>query len=274
MKNNTLSMGLDVKVFHEGLDEAYSHFAGIQVDEYMQGLVQEGITSKDALFNAMYVATTKRNVQEESRTLNNAIIAILRYFDLCAYDNDAEVKASAHRVREQFWAYGGALTHMSIARRLTAVDKLLNDLQGEAWQPHLSRLPQLAARLETMRTANDRLRQKRIEEDQDKGKEVKADSLSLLKRAAADKLAQLVDYLQVMAVKDTATYGELCSSVLTTIERHNAMSKARRSMASKQQEKTAADEPSQQPEKPTEGASVQPSEQPAEDATPRVTLTA
>lgn len=167
MKGNlTLSLGLDAKQFHEGLDEICRHFADSRSDDYMNGLVQQVAEAKESLFGAMYIASVKRGVLEESRTLNGCIAATTRYLDLCTYDKDAEVKASARLLRRQFSAYGNALTLMPVGGRLTAVEALLRDLGGDALQPHVRRLPELSTRLEEMRKAKDDLRKKQLVVDQ------------------------------------------------------------------------------------------------------------
>ena len=110
MKGNLkLSLGLDVKQFHEGLDEICRHFAGSRSDDYLNGLVQQVAKAKESLFAAMYIASVNRGVLDESRKLNGRIAALTRYLDLCAYDTDADVSASARLLRRQLRAYGKSL---------------------------------------------------------------------------------------------------------------------------------------------------------------------
>lgn len=223
MKSNlTLSLGLDAKQFHEGLDEICRHFADSRSDDYMNGLVQHVAEAKESLFGAMYIASVKRGVLEESRTLNGCIAATTRYLDLCTYDKDAGVKASARLLRRQFSAYGNALTLMRVDSRLTAVEALLRDLGGDALQPHVRRLPELSTRLEEVRKAKDDLRKKQLVVDQANSSLVKPEPLLVLKREAADQLALLVAYLAVMAKKDVAGYGEDYAVVTEVITRLNA----------------------------------------------------
>ena len=228
MKGNlTLSLGLDVKHFHEGLDEICRHFADNRSDDYMNGLVQKVTEAKESLFGAMYIASVKRDVLEESRTLNGCIAATTRYLDLCVYDKDAEVKASAKLLRRQLRAYGNALTMMRVDSRLTAVEALLRDLGGDEFQPHVKRLPELATRLAEIGKAKDDLRKQRLLVDQVKSSMVKPESLLELKREAAAQLTTLVAYLEVMATKDAAVYGEHYAVVTEIIKRLNGRSRSK-----------------------------------------------
>ena len=223
MKGNLkLSLGLDVKQFHEGLDEICRYFAGSRSDDYLNGLVQQVAKAKEALFAAMYIASVKRGVLDESRKLNGRIAALTRYLDLCAYDTDAEVSASARLLRRQLRAYGKSLAHMRVDSRMTAVEALLRDLGGDEFLPHVKRLPELANRLAEIEKAKDDLRKQRLLVDQYKSSLVKPESLLELKRAAADQLVPLVAYLEVMAKKDAATYGKDYAVVTEVITRLNA----------------------------------------------------
>lgn len=225
--NLNLSLVLDAKQFHEGLDEICRHFDDSHSDDYLNGLVQNVADAKEALFGSMYIASVKRGVLEESRTLNARIAAATRYLDLCAYDNDAEVRASAKLLRRQLKAYGNALTLMRVDSRLTAVEALLRDLGGVDFQPHVNRLPELSGRLAEILTAKEELRRKRLLVDQLKSSMVKPEPLLKLKREAADQLAVLVAYLKVMATKDSATYAGHYAVVTEIITRLNARPKPR-----------------------------------------------
>ena len=57
MKNSnlSLSLGLDVKQFHEGLDEICRHFADSRSDDYLNGLVQQVVEAKESLFGGMFM---------------------------------------------------------------------------------------------------------------------------------------------------------------------------------------------------------------------------
>lgn len=220
--NLTLSLGLDVKQFHEGLDEICRHLADNHSDDYMNVLVQKVVEAKESLFSFMYIASVKRGVLEESRTLNGHIAAATRYLDLCAYDPDAEVRNSATLVRRQFRAYGQSLAHMRVDSRLTAVEALLRDLGGDEFRPHVQRLPELEARLAEIGRAKDVLREKQLVVDQANSGKVKPESLLVLKREAAAQLETLVAYLEVMATKDAAVYGEHYAVVTEVIKRLNA----------------------------------------------------
>ena len=142
-----MSLGLDAKQFHEGLDEICRHFTDSRSDEYLNGLVEKVVEAKESLFGAMYIASVKRGVLDESRKLNGRIAALTRYLDLCVYDTDAEVSASARLLRRQLRAYGKSLALMRVDSRLTAVEALIRDLEGADFQPHVKRLPELATRL-------------------------------------------------------------------------------------------------------------------------------
>ena len=223
MKGNLkLSLGLDVKQFHEGLDEINRHFADSRSDDYLNGLVQKVAEAKESLFAAMYIASVKRGVLDESRKLNGRIAALTRYLDLCAYDTDADVSASARLLRRQLRAYGKSLAHMRVDSRMTAVEALLRDLGGDEFQPHVKRLPELATRLAEIGKAKDDLRKQRLLVDQYKSSLVKPESLLELKREAADQLVPLVAYLEVMAKKDASGYGEDYAVVTEVITRLNA----------------------------------------------------
>jgi hypothetical protein len=231
MKNNlTLSLGLDVKQFHEGLDEICRHFADHRPDDYVSGLVQKVVEAKESLFESMYIASAKSGVLKESQTLNGRISALAHYLDLCACDTDAEVKASARLVRRQLRAYGKSLAHMRVDSRLTAVEALLRDLGGDEFLPHVKRLPELPTRLAEIGNAKDDLRRQRLLVDQIKSSMVKPEPLLELKREAATQLLTLVAYLEVMAAKDAAVYGEDYDLVTEVIKRLNAR---RRSKASR-----------------------------------------
>jgi len=228
--NFTLSLGLDVKKFHEGLDEICRQLVDNHSDDYMNVLVQKVVEAKESLFSSMYIASVRRGVLEESRTLNGRVAAATRYLDLCAYDADAEVRASATLVRRQFRAYGQSLAHMRVDSRLTAVEALLRDLGGDDFQPHVQRLPELEARLAEIGRAKDELRAKQLVVDQANSGKAKPESLLVLKKEAATQLEALVAYLEVMAVKDASVYGEHYAVVTEVIKRLNARrrNKARR----------------------------------------------
>ena len=217
-----LSLGLDVKQFHEGLDEICRHFTDSRSDEYLNGLVEKVVEAKESLFGAMYIASVKRGVLDESRKLNGRIAALTRYLDLCVYDTDAEVSASARLLRRQLRAYGKSLALMRVDSRLTAVEALIRDLEGADFQPHVKRLPELTTRLTEIGKAKDDLRKQRLLVDQFKSSMVKPESLLELKREAADQLVPLVVYLEVMARKDAASYGEDYAVVTEVITRLNA----------------------------------------------------
>ena len=213
-----MSLGLDVKQFHEGLDEICRHFADDHSDDYLDGLVQKVAEAKESLFDSMYIASAKSGGLKESRTLNGRISALAHYFDLCACDTDAEVKASAMLLRRQLRAYGNSLAHMRVDSRLTAVDALSRDLGSDEFQPHVKRLPELPTRLAEIVKAKDDLRKQRLLVDKIKSSMVKPEPLLELKREAAE---QLVTYLEVMAKKDPAVYGEHYAVVTEVIKRLN-----------------------------------------------------
>jgi len=221
----TLSLGLDAKQFHEGLDEICRHFDDIHSDDYMNGLVQNVAKAKESLFGSMYIASVKRGVLEESRTLNGRIAAATRYLDLCVYDKDPEVKASAKLLRRQLRAYGNSLAFMRVASRLTAVEALLRDLGGDDFRPHVNRLPELSDRLAEIGTAKEELRKKRLLVDKFKSSMVKPEPLLKLKREATAQLAALVTCLEVMASRDAAAYAEHYAVVTEIINRLNARSR-------------------------------------------------
>ena len=229
-RNLKLSLKLDVKQFHEGLDEICRHFADNRPDDYVNGLVQKVVEAKESLFGSMYIASVKSGVLKESRMLNGRISALAHYLDLCACDTDAEVKASAILLRRQLRAYGKSLAHMRVDSRLTAVEALLRDLEGDQFQPHVKRLPEITPRLTEIGKAKDDLRKQRLLVDQFKSSMVKPEPLLELKREAAAQLSTLVAYLEVMATKDAAVYGEHYAVVTEVIKRLNAR---RRSKASR-----------------------------------------
>lgn len=226
-KKLTLSLGLDVKQFHEGLDEIRRHFADDHSDDYLDGLVQKLAEAKESLFGSMYIASVKSGVLKESRTLNGRISALAHYLDFCACDTDAEVKASAMLLRRQLRAYGKSLAHMRVDSRLTAVDALLRDLGSDEFQPHVKRLPELPTRLAEIVKAKDDLRKQRLLVDQIKSSMVKPESLLELKREAAEQLVTLVAYLEVMATKEPAVYGEHYAVVTEVIKRLNCLRRSK-----------------------------------------------
>ena len=226
-KKFSLSLGLDVKQFHEGLDEICRHFADDHSDDYLNGLVQKVAEAKGSLFDSMYIASVKSGVLKESRTLNGRISAFAHYLDLCACDTDAEVKASAMLLRRQLRAYGKSLAHMRVDSRLTAVDALSRDLGSDEFQPHVKRLPELPARLAEIVEAKDDLRRQRLLVDQIKSSMAKPEPLLELKKEAAEQLVNLVAYLEVMAKKDPAVYGEHYAVVTEVIKRLNSSRRSR-----------------------------------------------
>ena len=236
----SLSLELDIKEFHDGLNEACQHLAVDHKDEYLNGLVKEVNQAREALFGAMYIASIRRGILEESRALNNSIVAAQRYLDLCAFDEDAEVKASAKLLRRQFGAYGKSLAHMRVASRLSAVETVLRDMHSAEWQPHVDHLPELSARLDKIGVAKEALQSKRLEVDQAKSSMVKPEPLYKLKKEAAVRLNTLVGYLQAMTGKDASTYGQLYDGLVLIIKQHNAYQRNLHSK-SPRQEKPASE---------------------------------
>lgn len=85
MKKNSLFTGLDTNQFHTGLDEICSHFRDKRFDEYLNGLAQEVESANASLFGVMNIASVRRSIQQESRLLNERIVAVSRYIDSCFY---------------------------------------------------------------------------------------------------------------------------------------------------------------------------------------------
>lgn len=226
MKKNSLFTGLGVNQFHAGLGEICTHFGEKRSDEYLNNLVQEVESANAALFGVMNITMVKRGVYQESRLLNERIVAASRYIDSSCYVADAELKASAMVLRQLFGSYK-PFTRMKVDARIGAVGTLLRNLSQPDVQVHVAKLPELTGRIKEIQNALETLKAKRLEVDQANSAAPKVLPLRDLKREAADKLESLVDYLKAMAVKDADTYGEDFAVVTQIITRLNTTRKSK-----------------------------------------------
>lgn len=227
MKKNSLFTGLDANQFHAGLDEICSHFGEKRSDEYLSGLVQEVKSANAALFGVMNIASVRRSIYQESRLLNERIVAVSRYIDSTCYVADAELKASAMVLRQLFGSYK-PFTRMKVDSRIGAVSTLLRNLSQPDMQAHVGKLSELPDRIKEIQNALEALKAKQLEVDQANSAAPVVLPRRILKREAADKLESLVDYLKAMAVKDAAAYGEDFAVVTQIITRLNINRKSRR----------------------------------------------
>ena len=219
-----LSQGLDANQFHAGLDEICSHFGEKHSDEYLNGLVQDVESANAALFGVMNIASVRRSIYQESRLLNERIVAVSRYIDSCCYVANDEMKASAMVLRQLFGSYK-PFTRMKVDSRIGAVSTLLRNLSQPDMQAHVGKLSELSDRIKEIQNALEALKAKRLEVDQANSAAPVVLPRKVLKREAADKLERLVDYLKAMAVKDADTYGGDFAVVPQIITRLNTTRK-------------------------------------------------
>lgn len=203
-----LNLGLSSENIQAGLKEICSHFQDKRADAYMDSLVQGVEKANQLLFEVLYVNSAKRGVQQEARRLNEHIAAAQSYIDAFRHDADAEVKESARLLKRQFGSYGKPFVQMRVYSRITAVSALLRDLSGPELKAHVDRLPGLDNRIKGISEALENLSAKKLEVDEANSSAQEAQLLLPLKREAVAQLSRLVSYLEVMASKEPATYGE------------------------------------------------------------------
>ncbi len=203
-----LNIGVSSENMQAILKEICNHFQGKRADDYLDMLVQGVEKANQALFEVLYVNSAKRCVQQEARRLNEHIAAAQSYIDSFRHDADEEVKASSKALKRQFGSYGKPLVQMRLLTRITAVGAMLRDLSKPELKAHVDRLPGLDERINGISKAFDILSAKKLEVDEANSAAQNAQLLLPLKREAVAQLSRLLSYLEVMAEKEPAVYGE------------------------------------------------------------------
>ena len=203
-----LNLGVSSEKIQAGLKEICSHFQDKRTDAYMATLVQGVEKANHALFEVLYVNSVKRGAQQEARRLNEHIASAQSYIDSFRHDANAEVKASAKVLKQQFGSYGKPLVQMRLYPRITAVSALLRDLSSPELKAHVDRLPGLDNRISGINEALENLSAKKLEVDEANSAAQDSQLLLPLKREAVAQLSRLMSYLEVMATKEPETYGE------------------------------------------------------------------
>lgn len=219
----TFKLNLNSNEFHSGLCEIENLFASIRKDEYLTRLVTEVKNANQTLLNSMHIAAVRRNVGREAQLLTCRIVSVQRYVDSCRYLDDENIKASAERVLALFKSYDEAFALMKIDTRIGAVHTLQRDLASSEMQMHIARLPELASRIEGVQQASQSLEENLLEMDLYNSAALAGQPLLPLKRDAADKLRQLVEYLAVMSAKEPENFGRHYQGVVEIINRLNAI---------------------------------------------------
>lgn len=219
-KFKTMSLVLSSNQYHAGLSEICRQFEGEQSDEYLSGLVEGLAQINETLFGVMHINKVSRNVKEENRQLNESLSSASSYIASFGYVADASMKVSAAVLKQLFDSYNKPFVRMKVDERVGAVSTLLRDLAKPEMQEHVERLPELSARVQRIQGCLEDLKEALLEADQAKSSE-QAQPLMPLKREAAGRVEQLVDYLKAMATKDFANYGEHYAVVMQIVSRLN-----------------------------------------------------
>lgn len=218
----TLKLGLNANEFHAGLNEIVNQFATVRKDDYLNTLVNDVHVANQALFNCTHIAELKRNANKEAKLLTSRIISVQRYADSCRYVDDQNIKVSAEQVLAVFKTYDKAFAHMNTYTRVGAVGTLQRDLAAESLQEHVNRLPEMAERIASIQTALSSLEEKLMEVDAANSVLPSGQPLLPLKRAAAEKLRTLVEYLAVMSGKEPENFSPHYQFVMEVIGNLNA----------------------------------------------------
>ena len=224
-KLKMLSLGLNSDQYHAGLMEIRHQFEGDRSDDYLNGLVNDLAEADGKLLDAMHIDKVRRNVKQENRQLLERLMSTSRYLDSSCYVSDEVMKASAMALKRLFDSYRRPFAWMKVDERVGAVSALLRDLSAPDMQKQIDKLPEMSGRVKDMQEAFEALEVALHEVDKANGTLPQGQSLMALKRAAADKLEKLVDYLKAMSAKVPETYGEHYAVVTEIIERLNATSR-------------------------------------------------
>ena len=217
-----LSLGLNSDQYHAGLMEIRHQFEGDRSDDYLNGLVNDVTEADGKLLDAMHIDKVRRNVKQENRQLMERLMSTSRYLDSSCYVSDEVMKACALALKQLFDTYRKPFAWMKVDERVGAVSALLRDLSAPGMQKQIDKLPEMSGRVKDMQEAFEALEVALHEVDKANGTLPQGQSLMALKRAAADKLEKLVDYLKAMSAKVPETYGEHYAVVTEIIERLNA----------------------------------------------------
>ena len=226
-KDYSFSLGLEIKQFQAGLDEICRHFNDERFNEYLSVLVTEVEAASQKIFQNIRLEMAKQGVLQESRQLNERIVAATSYISAMCYSTDAKVKASAMLLKQQFNSFDKPIIHMKVDGRLVAVRALLRDLSKPEMKDHVENLPNLGGLLDDVGKAVDELAQKRLEVDHANSMSVAPQSKLALKREAAAKLETLLDYLKVMTEKDASAYKSHYDVVVEVVARINRIGRAK-----------------------------------------------
>ena len=197
-----LSLGLNSDQYHAGLMEIRHQFEGDRSDDYLNGLVDDVTEADGKLLEAMHIDKVRRNVKRENRQLLERLMSTSRYLDSSCYVSDEVMKASALALKQLFDTYRKPFAWMKVDERVGAVSALLRDLSAPDMQKQIDKLPEMSGRVKDMQEALEALKVALHEVDKANGTLPQGQSLMALKRAAADKLEKLVDYLKVMSVTE------------------------------------------------------------------------
>lgn len=219
---DTLSLGLNANVFHAGLKEIENQLATVRKDDYFNALVNDVQVANQALFDSMHIAEVKRSAYREAKLLTSRIVSVQRYADSCRYVDDQNVKASAERVLALFKTYDKAFARMTTYGRIGAVRTLQRDLASDSLREHVNRLPEMAERIASVQSALSSLEEKLLEVDAANSASPTGQPLLPLKRAAAEKLRTLVEFLAVMSAKEPETFEVHYKVVMQVINNLNA----------------------------------------------------
>ena len=221
-KLKMLSLGLNSDQYHAGLMEIRHQFEGDRSDDYLNGLVNDVTEADGKLLDAMHIDKVRRNVKQENRQLMERLMSTSRYLDSSCYVSDEVMKACALALKQLFDTYRKPFAWMKVDERVGAVSALLRDLSAPGMQKQIDKLPEMSGRVKDMQEAFEALEVALHEVATANGTLTQGQSLMALKRAAADKLEKLVDYLKAMSAKVPETYGEHYAVVTEIIERLNA----------------------------------------------------
>ena len=223
-----LSLGLNSDQYHAGLMEIRHQFEGDRSDDYLNGLVDDVTEADGKLLEAMHIDKVRRNVKRENRQLMERLMSTSRYLDSSCYVSDEVMKSCALALKQLFDTYRKPFAWMKVDERVGAVSALLRDLSAPDMQKQIDKLPEMSGRVKDMQEALEALKVALHEVDKANGTLPQGQSLMALKRAAADKLEKLVDYLKAMSAKVPETYGEHYAVVTEIIERLKRASARRR----------------------------------------------
>lgn len=153
------------------------------------------------------------------------------YYLLLSYSHhpNANIKEAALSLLEIFEQYGMKMKAESFTVESSLLNSMLADYGKEKQIAHISLLPQCDKYIGTLQTAQDDFESNRLAFEEAQGQEGTQENASKLKRVVIDKVnGLLVEYLNVMAQLDEATYGAYARTVAEIIATNNEVVKKRR----------------------------------------------